>query len=114
MVEKLKEDKLQFKNWKKMDKKIMEDHRAMSDQEVSRSYKLKVAITHKKKAILRQMEIVLRQKKLLIDQIGKTRGSLPPLNVIDRAPSSLNLTSKGGVDDYSQNFPLSDSDDQED
>jgi len=66
-----------------MDTALKEDHRSMSDQEVSQSYKLKVAIVHKEKAIKRQAEIIKCQQRLLIDLINKAVGKHQKLKPAD-------------------------------
>ena len=49
---------MQLRKWKQMDQKLDEDHRSLSDQEVAQSYKLKVAIVCKEKAIFKQVDII--------------------------------------------------------
>ena len=58
MRKKLKQDREQLKKWKLMDVKLEEEHRSLTDHEVAQSYKLKVAIVHKEKAVYKQVDIV--------------------------------------------------------
>ena len=58
MRKKLKQDRQQLRKWKQMDQKLEEDHRSLSDKEVAQSYKLKVAIVCKEKAIYKQVDII--------------------------------------------------------
>ena len=61
MREKLHADRLQLRKWRLIDVKIQEEHRSLSDKEIAQSYKLKVAIVHKVKAIYRQVDIIRYQ-----------------------------------------------------
>ena len=80
---KLKNDKQQLKKWKQVDITLKEDHWSMSDHEVAQSYKLKVAIVLKDKAIKRQEEIIKCQQKLLVDLINKAKGQHENLQAAD-------------------------------
>ena len=71
MRDKLRSDKHELKKWKLMDEKMRDMHRQLTDEDVQRGHKLRVAIVQKEMSIYKQIDIIRCQQKLLIDLITR-------------------------------------------
>ena len=71
MRDKLRLAKLQLRKWRQMDERVKEEHRFLSDKDILRGQKLKVAIVQKERAIYKHIDIIRFQQKLLVNLILK-------------------------------------------